>query len=1277
MGRQEKPLDAAAGPVPAFAAELRELRRAAGTPTYGAMARRTRYSAATLSRAAAGEQLPSLAVLLEYVRLCGGDPGQWEKRWHRAHEEVSGRPQEMDASDSPYRGLARFEPGDQELFFGRERLLDQLTTLVHAHRLVVVLGPSGSGKSSLLRAGLVPRLRTPDPDGHARPAAVRILTPGEHPLQRHSQALKAASGDGDTWLIVDQAEEVFTLCHDRDERDGFLAALLEAGSPTGRLRIVLGVRADFYGHCLRHPGLAAAIGEACLPVGPLSPDELRRVITAPAATRGHVVERALTARLLEDAAAEEVALPLVSHALLETWRRRRGRTLTLDAYTGTGGLKGAIARTAEAAYHELDARQADVARSLLLRLVAPGLGTADTRRPAARDELEAVRPKEAAAVLERLAKARLITFGDGTVELAHEALITAWPRLHGWIEESREQLRTHRRLTSDACSWNELGRDPGALAPAAVLAAFRALADADVGTHLTPVEREFVEAGVAAQRRTRRRRRVLTAGVAVLAVLAVVAGTLAWQQNREGERRRALSAALRTVALAENMRGIDPVTAARLSIAAWRLAPTKETRAAVLAAATQAWEPEFSPVRGDARDQRAELSPDGSTLILQKGDRIERWDLRTHRRTAAHVLPGAPEPLPPSDAPLGDGSLDPRRLRLSPDGRSAVAVHPRTPTRREQDAGMRPDGSLLLGWERLDVWSLPSGERRVLRRAGPDVLGVHWSADGRHLAVDAGPRAELWDTRAGRRKLSVPGLVYGNAAAVSPDGRWLALCAPDGQAVVWDVNRRAPHFSRPSERRSLAEPDSARCRPGTFRFGPDNDTLLIRSDTGIEQRRLSRREFQTIDEPGAEDLAFSADGKFVAVLKKDSVALWRVAEHEWRLLQRVSLTEEAPTDVRVDVEGGSLRFLGAGGLTVRTLALGQAVRADWRERPGDAVYLSPDGEHLVTHRARGVRHTFQLRGLSDGRLLAELPSLTLPRPARDEGGAHVTGSFSADGRLFAYGAVLDERAATRVKVWDVRRHRAAADVVQPTDGPRPLVYQPALVDDRPVVYALTAAALWDLTRSRRVQGPSVVPESVISEYPFLPPLAVHPDGTLLTVGDGTVIGLPDGRVLRRPDARTGGQAMAFSADGRLYARADHTGRISLFDGRADIRLGVLTDDASPGQPPGQAAHITALAFSADGTTLATGDDRGDVRLWDTGSLQALGDSLPTPGDAVTALTFAHNGTTLHSKGEHTPARTHPLTPEALLPELCDRFGGGLSPREWRARIPDVPYRATC
>ena len=439
--RSERPLDDDGSPLGRFAADLRKLREKAGSPPYRKLSRLAHYSSTTLADAAAGRRLPSLPVTLAYVRACGGDPAEWETRWRALSAELSpadeaapdpGEP----VTDCPYVGLGAFQPGDAGRFFGRERLTDELEALVRARRFAVVFGASGSGKSSLLRAGLLPRVTG---DEAPEPWTAVVLTPGPHPFEEcaarlaaltggsaaalhddltghpralHLTALQALADRPDAaqlLLVVDQFEEVFTLCADERERAGFIEALaFAARAANSRVRVVLGVRADFYAACSPYPDLVDAVQRSQLLVGPMSPEELRRAVSAPAVQAGCAVESALLARVVAEATGQPGSLPLVSHALRETWRRRRGNTLTVSGYEAAGGIPHALANTAETVHAALSEDEQRLARGIFLRLVSLNEGTGDSKRRVARDEL----PPSTAPLLEALARASGPSGGD-------------------------------------------------------------------------------------------------------------------------------------------------------------------------------------------------------------------------------------------------------------------------------------------------------------------------------------------------------------------------------------------------------------------------------------------------------------------------------------------------------------------------------------------------------------------------------------------------------------------------------------------------------------------------------------------------------------------------------------------------------------------------------------------------------------------------------------------------------------------------------------------------
>ncbi|HEY0530720.1 MAG TPA: hypothetical protein VGD29_03895, partial [Actinoplanes sp.] len=569
----------------AFAASLRMLRAKSGSPSYRELARRAHYSSTTLADAASGQRLPTLAVTLAYARACGGDPDEWAESWHAVAAAVATVSDEEDApgpddAACPYAGLAAFQPEDAERFFGRERMTDELAERARAGRFLAVLGASGSGKSSLLRAGLVARLR--EDAGHE---PVLLFTPGPHPLEAcaaemgmtvsgadelrrdpralHRTVLRTVAGrplagqtlDAGMTLVVDQFEEVFSLCTDAAERNSFITALLTAAQAgNSRLRVVLGIRADFFQRCSEHADLFNAMQDTTFLVGPMTADDLRRAVSLPAARAGYIVEGALLARVLADSAGQPTVLPLVSHAMRETWQRRRGSALTLSGYEASGGLHHALANTAEAAYLAMSPARHRIARSVFLRLVTLGEGTGDTRRRADRSEFT---DAEAAAVLETLARARLVTLDTDTVELTHEALLSAWPRLAGWISADRAGLRSYQRLADAAAAWAREQYDAGGLLRGGRLAAARHWLDEDhAGITPTDQVREFLAASLRLARRTSRVRR---SALVLLCVLTVVASTGAVVALR-----------LRATAVAERNRAV----ASRMSIQAQQLTAT-------------------------------------------------------------------------------------------------------------------------------------------------------------------------------------------------------------------------------------------------------------------------------------------------------------------------------------------------------------------------------------------------------------------------------------------------------------------------------------------------------------------------------------------------------------------------------------------------------------------------------------------------------------------------------------------------------------------------------
>lgn len=853
-----------------FAGDLRRLRRGAGLPSYRELGRLANYSPAALSEAVAGRKLPSLAVTRAFVRACGGDVEQWTARWRELAAE------EPDPGDAPYVGLAAYQVADADRFFGRESEVRELLALVRERPFVGVFGASGAGKSSLLRAGLAAQwgehvIITPGPDpitelaaalaGRRSAVDVRAELAAD---PEHLRVLLRHTAD-DLLLVVDQFEEAFTLCQEADRR-WLVRALTHAAGAT---RVVIGVRADFYGHCARHPELLAALHRSQSLVGPMTAEQLRRAVVEPAARRGASLENALVARLIADVAGQQGALPLVSHVLVETWRRRRGAVLTLTGYEDAGGVEHALARTAEQVYDALPEQERQAARQAFQRLVAPGDGTEDTRRRVVRAELDA-----SDALLDRLAAARLVTLDRDTVELTHEALLRAWPRLVGWLAEDRDSLRAHRRLTSAADAWRAHDRDPDALYRGAHLDQARRLA-----SRLNEAEREFVDAGLAAERdrealrrRSVRRLRRLVACLAVLVLLLASTAVYAVTAQRAATRERNQALSLRAADTALGLLA-TPRDAAALALAAYRVAPTSQARDALLlagaASATTTVGGGYARLPGRvAVTNKYGTDPAGSTYRLWVTDGLSR------RQAGAITLPP-------------DSFL----LLLSADERTAIAMI----RRGEYQLWDLSDPDAPRRTATMTDWPMPEGidAAGTLMTAVENGAAVHWRpgdttrtrlpGDGVENAVPLhdGTGVVVVRRRDGdRRDVEVRSLDGRVTPVLSRSARLSLVVGPEGRLAVSDLDgAHLTILDIAGEPRTLLE-SKAIPTEAVVEFSRNGQTVTaVHRDAVWLWDLAGGREPLSLRVPGVE---FSAaryepvDGELL-MLESRSGALWKLA----------------------------------------------------------------------------------------------------------------------------------------------------------------------------------------------------------------------------------------------------------------------------------------------------------------------------------------------------------------------------------------------------------------
>ncbi|MCB9434484.1 MAG: toll/interleukin-1 receptor domain-containing protein [Ardenticatenaceae bacterium] len=481
-----------------------------------------------------------------------------------------------DPSEYPFRGLQVFEEPHAKFFFGREALSAQLVKALKNKRFLSVTGPSGGGKSSLVRAGMIPQIRQGQLDG-SQDWPIVLFKPGPHPLAMLAARLIPETVTADNrlktqkaylaelkqdesglhriiqtrlsnapdnrylLLVVDQFEELFTLCTDDEARSLFIANLLYAsGLPGGQTLVVVTMRADFFGHCADYPALAARLSDHHALVGSMQKAELRRAIEEPARLVKVEYEKGLVDTILGDLGDGPGRLPLLQHTLWMLWEEgRRGNYLTTDKYHEIGGVQGALAQWADNVYGQLKPEQQELAKQILLRLTKPGEKTEDTRRRASLTELlpDGRGAGQVARTIDRLVNARLLTAGknesnEGVLEIAHEALIRHWPLLRGWINEDRANLLLQSRLTDAADEWKRKKKEVSYLFLGSRLTEIETkLADTD----FSPLEREFVQASVAARtaerqaHRYRRLRRIGTTGLFVM--LLTVIGFIIWQTS--------------------------------------------------------------------------------------------------------------------------------------------------------------------------------------------------------------------------------------------------------------------------------------------------------------------------------------------------------------------------------------------------------------------------------------------------------------------------------------------------------------------------------------------------------------------------------------------------------------------------------------------------------------------------------------------------------------------------------------------------------------------------
>ena len=1153
---------------------------------------------------------------------------------------------------APYKGLLFFDELDSELFFGREALTAHLAGHVMdlamdaSSRFLAVVGASGSGKSSLVRAGLAVALTRAGWEAC-------VFTPTASPLR----ILEANLNPGRTkpaervLILVDQFEEVFTLCHDEIERIAFIENLLSSAQDRSKkITVVIALRADFYSHCAQYPLLRQAVAAEQEYIGQMTAEELRRAIEEPAKRGGWAFEPGLVDVLLNDIGAqgtsepEPGALPLLSHALLATWEHRRGRTFTLDGYHASGGVRGAIAETAESVFNDqLNQTQQELARDVFLRLTELGEGTEDTRRRAALNELvrQSAEATQLRAVLNTLAEARLITLNEDSAEVAHEALIREWERLHEWLTQDREGLLLHRHLTESAHEWETRGQDTAELYRGARLAQAREWASANE-ERLNASERSFLAASIdqedhdalereaqrqreleaahelaetqsRAAKQLRRRAVFLTGSLALAVILAGIALFFGNQANQN-----ATTAQQNAISAQQNAEEAD--ANAKQAESEQRIATSRELAAAALSNLDD------DPERSILLALQAESTAD----TLQAENALHRSILASR---VMLVLQHEAEVW---------------SVTFSPDGkRIATASQDKT----------------------AKVWDAATGELLLtLTGHTESVNGIVYSPDGKRIATSSDDHtAKVWDAATGEELLTLSGhtdWVY--RIAFNPDGTRLATASNDKTAKVWDAGTGEELLTFSGHGDIVFD----------VAFSPDGKRLATSSWDGNENDgnvrvwdAISGMELFTLpveNGGGLRGVAFSPDGTRVAVTSYNLPGgkMWDAGTGEV-LLSAFPDYRDSVLDIAFSLDG---KLAAIGGLDAKAKVwdpmTGQILYTlSGHTHPVNGVAFNPDGTRLATASWDGTARVWDITPAKE--------SLFIPI---DPPWSRVI-SYSPDGTQI----LTDYPAENAAKIWDGISGKELLTLSGPTAQIVATIYSPdgkmaaAAYDDRTIIIwnaetgkqlvklvghtgSLSSGSfspdgtrlasgsangeliIWNLASGKTfftLQGPTVGSsplESVQQSYAILS-IAYSPDGKHLVSGDSDGFGIIW-------DAATGekiftiaheegisGDAYipeaildaAYSPDGRHLALAGDRGTTRILDAVTGKELLTLR---------GHSSSVFVVTFSPDGKLVATASPDGTTRLWDANTGVNL---LTLPIDGV--ISFSPDGKHLAVGGE--------------------------------------------
>ena len=1190
--------------------------------------------------------------------------------------ETSGK-NELPPEKPPFKGLQVYDEPDAALFFGREdltvRLLERLGILKGSRSegecLLVIVGASGCGKSSLVRAGLAPTIRRSmeaEEEGCVQPKPmwdIHILTPSNHPLEslaasltRSVESVTAAATLIDDmicdprclrlylrklpaplFLIVDQLEELFTLCRDEAERRAFIDNILSAVEGAD-CKVILTLRADFYTHCARYDNLRLALAARQEYLGPMSATEQQRVIEEPVRYCGYNFEAGLADLILRDAGEEPGSLPLLSHALLETWNRRQGRMLTLAGYIEAGGVHGSIARTAELVYSHFTPEQQRIARNIFLHLTELGEGVQDTRRRAKLDEL-LLRVEDqdcVEEVINLLAEARLLTVSQGSVEVSHEALIREWPTLRNWLAEDREGLRLHRRLTEAAQSWEELGCDQEELYRGAHLAQALewAVEHLDELNHL---EREFLAASSravemenlereaahereikAAQRaaeaeqqraeeqsRSAQRFRWLAAGLAVLLALALALTSLVIQQrNQVGEQAR-LAASRELAASALTNIPIDPERSILLALQALQTAQTKEAE--------------------DALHQSVQAS-----RLIRVYHARNPWVIRLVASSDSKLAATSAGPNAEIVTEVWDKNSGQRLLEMP--GTLAVGSWPyfdRLATVYVSDG----DTTRFTFW---DIEALKPVSTVTLDYRFSDSINWEFSPSWEQAAVVMNDgTTRIYDLTSGQllQTIGKAGLSPGQAVSFSPDGKYL-ITNVDNITQLWDLSTGQSLFTLTSGNYGA---NIAQFSPVGERaaFGSESTINITDVGTGIKLLTLYGRvgEIYGIDYNwnGTQLAASGADGKAIVWDAYTGKELMILAGHQ-ALVGDVAFIP-FQDQLATGGDDGSVRLWD-------TSPAGNHEAISFEISGfGIGISYSPDGKRLA------VAGGGQEGDIFDAETGYRLITLQPNQIATWIGSI----SFSPDGNRLASSSGKND-----AYIWDADSGQRLMTLSGHNQWIGDLAYSPDGARLATISYD-GLVKIWASASGHELLTIRVFTDTIKTTLNL--GIDYSPDSSRFATAGAYQPKIWDAHtgelVLALPTQRGAVQCIAFSPDGNYLAIGGVGGLASLWDTASGHKITDLI---------GHTGSVQAILYSRDGKRVITGNTDGTVKIWEAASGQEQL-TLTRQPTRINSLALSPDGRTLAALNFDGTMRIFVLNVDDLIELAKRRLTRGFTPQE--------------